>query len=313
MVNSVYYTEVEDEWLSKIEESYRELRIKIMGNTNELQKKEENVKVSKLELAFKDGISDLENLIRIDAAYELVERELSLLEKGFRDLGSELATCRDEEIFGKSSTCFKRMYSNIVYKATTYIKEKRVIEKQKDRRIKLDKIPLPLFDGSRRLYPKFRKDFTRLVLPNIAKAEAAFTLRQYVTKEVSLTFASCEDCVDEMLKKLDEKYGDVCQLIDVIISEIRMLKKLPIEDPQALINLVNIIQKGYNDLKNMDLEKEMCNATVIKAIENKLPRDVALLLFRKVYDPSSKIDRINKYPDLLEYLKIERDAREYGR
>ena len=31
-----------------------------------------------------------------------------------------------------------------------------------------------------------------------------------------------------------------------------------------------------------------------------------------MYGPSSKIDRINKFSDLLEHLKIERDAREYG-
>ena len=49
-----------------------------------------------------------------------------------------------------------------------------------------------------------------------------------------------------------------------------------------------------------------------REVENKLPHDVSLTWYRKVYDPVSKIDRNNKFPELLEYLKIERDAREYG-
>ena len=169
------------------------------------------------------------------------------------------------------------MHEDISYKATAYTKEEKASERQQNRKIKLDKIPLPKFDGNRRHYPKFKKDFSKLILPNIADAEAAFTLRQCVTKEVVLCFASCEEEVEEMMKKLDAKYGDLCQLVDVFISEIRMLKKVSEEDSPAMIKLVNTIERGYNDLKNMHLEIELCNATVTKEIENKIPRNVALM------------------------------------
>ena len=85
-----------------------------------------------------------------------------------------------------------------------------------------------------------------------------------MSKEVGLCVSSCEGNVEEMMKKLGDKYGDVCRLVDVIISVIRMLTKVSDEDSHALIKFINIIQKGYNDLKNMNLERELYNATVFK-------------------------------------------------
>ena len=124
--------------------------------------------------------------------------------------------------------------------------------------------------------------------------------------------SSCTEDVDVMLKRLDDKYGDVCKLVGSIVSEVRALKKVSNDDSMYLIKLVDTVERGYNELKELDLERELCNATVTKEIENKLPADVALIWYRKVYDPSSVIERINKFPELLKDLKIERDAREYG-
>ena len=149
-----------------------------------------------------------------------------------------------------------------------------------------------------------------MVLPCIGKDEAGFTLRQCLSK-VAPCLSSCTEDVDVMLKRLDDKYGDVCKLVGSIVSEVRALK-VANDDSMSLIKLVDTVERGYNDLKELDLERELCNATVTKEIENKLPADVSLICYRKVYDPSSVVERTNKFPELLKYLKIERDAREYG-
>ena len=125
--------------------------------------------MGKLELAVKEGIEDLDEHIRKQSAHELVERELNLLERKFNALGSELTVVKEEEYSTEARTSIKKRYTDVTLRATMYVKGQRATEKHQDRKIKLDKIPLPKFDGNRRLYPKFKKDFTTLILPNIAK------------------------------------------------------------------------------------------------------------------------------------------------
>ena len=265
------------------------------------------------ETSFSERVSEIEKHIHRKSAVETIGRELKLLDHRFEKLQDELTKLpKDDERFTKSMYSLNQLYSATTTLAISYINKEKASESKRAGKIKLDKIPLPRFAGDIRGYPKFRSDFDKLVLPNIAAEEAGFTLRQCLSKDVLSCLSSCEDDAEIMLKKLDEKYGDTCQLVNVIVSEVRGLKKVGLEGTKALIHIVNTIEKGYNDLKLLGLEKELCNATVTREVENKLPHDVSLTWYRKVYDPVSKIDRNNKFPELLEYLKIERDAREYG-
>ena len=51
---------------------------------------------------------------------------------------------------------------------------------------------------------------------------------------------------------------------------------------------------------------------MLSIIENKLPQNIAERWYRKMYEEKSDIDRKNKFPALLSFLKAERDALEYG-
>ena len=147
----------------------------------------------------------------------------------------------------------------------------------------------------------------------MAEEEASFTLRQCLSKVALECVGACEDAVKVMLRKLDEKFGDICNLVNVIVAEVRGLKRFTAnDDTKALINMVNVIEKGYNDLKLLGVEREFCNATVTCEVESKLPHEVSLAWFRTVYDPKSMIDRNDQFQGLLEFLKVERDAGEYG-
>ena len=60
------------------------------------------------------------------------------------------------------------------------------------RPIQIEKLPLPKFNGEIRSYPRFKKDFEDLVLPQIPPAQASFTLRQCLTPEIESFLGSCE-------------------------------------------------------------------------------------------------------------------------
>ena len=99
--------------------------------------------------------------------------------------------------------------SNDVRHANNLLDEYIVNSNLKARsKVRMEKLPLPKFDGSVRSYPRFKKEFMELVMPNLSEGEAAFTLRRCLTKVVEVTLGACDENVTEMLRRLDEKYGD---------------------------------------------------------------------------------------------------------
>ena len=141
----------------------------------------------------------------------------------------------------------------------------------------LEKSPLPCFDGDIRLYSRFRNDFVEMVMPTVrSKKQAAFVLRQCLSKSIIKSVASCEDDVDVILQRLDDKYADPGKITDAVINDIRKFRSIESHNNRRLIEFINLIEWGYNDLKALKLEKEICNANVVSLVESKLPNDLAL-------------------------------------
>ena len=180
------------------------------------------------------------------------------------------------------------------------------------RPIRLEKMPLPKFDGQLRNYPQFKKDFNELVLPNINPKEAAFTLRNCVPSHVNEFLSCCNDDISEMLQRLDVKFGDPCKIIESIVSEIHKFKKMEAEDTKRVIQFVNTLEKAHRDLKSLHLEGEIANANTVSVIENKLPRMIQMAWYREIYKEDSSVDKTAKFTHLLKFLVTERDALEYA-
>ena len=83
---------------------------------------------------------------------------------------------------------------------------------------------MPTFDGDIRQYPRFKKDFEQHVLPGLPKESAPYALRSCLGREPLSTVRSVEDDIEEMLKRLDEKYGDPAKIADVVIESIKGVK-----------------------------------------------------------------------------------------
>ena len=79
-----------------------------------------------------------------------------------------------------------------------------------------------------------------------------------------------------------------------------------------MIEFIGLIESGYNDLKSLSLESEMCNSNMVSIIESKLPKNLAHQWFRHIHEPDTKVDRKNKFLGLLDFLRIERKALEYA-
>ena len=80
-----------------------------------------------------------------------------------------------------------------------------------------------------------------------------------------------ESDYNEMLRRLEEKFGNHRTIVDLIISDLRALKLLVEGDDKALIKTVEVVERCYLDLRKINLEAEMDSTNVLGIIERVLP------------------------------------------
>ena len=76
-------------------------------------------------------------------------------------------------------------------------------------------------------------------MPTLTNTEAVFSLRKCLTKEVEITVGCCNDDIEEMLNRLDDKYGDPKKVVDCITKKITQFTKVKETDKKSLINYVD--------------------------------------------------------------------------
>ena len=176
----------------------------------------------------------------------------------------------------------------------------------------LQKIPLPSFNGNMRDYPKFKDDFLKYVQPRIGDNEAGvYVLTSCLKGDALDQVKNVDDDAEKVWKCLDEKYGDPCRLADEVMNEIKRASHIEEGDDCSLIYLVDIIERGYRDLKRLGVEGEISNSQTVSLIEEKLPRDVKLGWSKKVKKDGSVIVWANKFPKMLDFLLVQKRIREY--
>ena len=170
---------------------------------------------------------------------------------------------------------------------------------------------MPTFDGDIRKYPRFKKDFETQVLQSIPKESAPYALRSCLTKEPLSVVRSVDDNIDEMLKRLDEKYGDPAKIADVVIDSIKRVKAIKEGDYKKFIKFVNVVEDAYQDLLRLGLEKEITTTSSVSIIEKILLPDIRKEWAKLVSFDTSEVDKKDKFPSLLKFLLNHKRAMEY--
>ena len=140
--------------------------------------------------------------------------------------------------------------------------------------IRLEKIKMPHFEGGIRDYPQFRKHFQTQVTPNLTEITAPYTLRSCLGKDALAQVKTVDDNIDEMWKRLDEKFGNPKKITDTIINDIKRLEIIKEGESEKFVAFVDLSEDSYRDLKRLKLEKEITTTSSVGIIESKLPSDV---------------------------------------
>ena len=258
-------------WIQEIEDSFVGARRRVLAfRANSEQ--EYNCSAAKKsfeihEQNFSHMCSSLELLLNSETLPETLSNErlalFSQLER-LKEVHIPYVSIAAEEV---SEEMNKRMLKHVTkYNSLKMSVDRTIASRKEDTKkssFRLEKTLLPKFDGKIREYPQFRKDFRDLVLPSVGKNEAAYTLRQCLSKEVCEYLGSCNADVTAMLDRLDSKYGDKSMLVDSILSDIQKFKRPEDGELEKVVKLIDAVEVAHRDLKAMDLEIELTNTNTV--------------------------------------------------
>ena len=149
------------------------------------------------------------------------------------------------------------------------------------------------------------------IIQGLSQMSTAYVLRSCLTKVPLDIVKNVDDDLDEMWKRLDEKYGKPSKLADVVMYNIKKLRATREGDDKRFIDLVDIVEKGYRDLLRVGTEREISNTSTVSIIEEKLLKDIRREWSREVNRTNSKVEESNKFPYLLNFLLERKRIIEY--
>ena len=223
-----------------------------------------------------------------------VKEKINQLNGDVSIMYKELCTARNEVAIVKKKQKVKEM--------------KPVISKTEEvTKMKVKPLQAPMFNGNVRDYPSFKRDYDTHMVKYYGKD--TFSLKTCLSGEALQLVLPVDDDYEEMIRRLDFKYGRPEKLVDVILNELKSLKKVDDDDRGKFCHMVDIIERCYFDLKKVNLQSEINSTTMLGLFEKKLPdarmHDWALV--KQKVGPGKK-----QFEVFLEFLRNQRTAMEYA-
>ena len=146
-----------------------------------------------------------------------------------------------------------------------------VKESAKKPGLKLDRLALPVFRGSVRNYARFLMEFESTVGAQFPdpKIKLLYLKNQCLSGSPKELVRNLTD-FDEVISRLNERYGRVSIIIDTVLRDVKELK-LNADEPLAIITLARCLEVAWDDLSAIDAVDEFCNVITLRTIEGKLP------------------------------------------
>lgn len=162
------------------------------------------------------------------------------------------------------------------------------------------KMDFPKFSGSIRQYAVFKRDFKEMLqdtgyyndkqLGHVIRNECLSGDAQKLVRNLYK--------IEDIWKKLDDKYEDQSEVIELITKEITGLKKVEDDDYNSFIGLVNIVEQAAMDLGQMDQSSVLSNPVTVRLILSKCPKNVQEGLMRELCGKKQS----EEFDTLLQFL-----------
>ena len=174
------------------------------------------------------------------------------------------------------------------------------------KKLNLERLPLPTFNGLKTDYLRFKKAFKTHVNYE-TEAEKVLALKtKCLTKSFDQEKIANLDSLEECWNVLDKKYGNVPTLVSEIYTTWKNLK-MPTTDEQ-FVKFAESIERGSFTLKSMDFYDKMDNCYLTIEMECKLNETLRREYSKKYLKPDA--DPLKRWENFLTFVDEEKVAAE---
>ncbi|XP_058641724.1 uncharacterized protein LOC131546270 [Onychostoma macrolepis] len=141
--------------------------------------------------------------------------------------------------------------------------------------VRIKPTSLPIFNGSKRDYHRWRKDWESLQKQGepsgsteVKKIQLLESVDDKISKDLRLsTYTTAND----MFRVLENRYGNRSTITVEILEELEKMAHVKGNQPRKVIDLIQSVEKALADLTELGNSGAINNPLVIKTIESKLP------------------------------------------
>ena len=170
---------------------------------------------------------------------------------------------------------------------------------------KMEKPKMPKFSGDVREYAIFRADFKHTIETRYSKRDAMTILRTCLVGRPLELIKGIGSDYDAAWEYLDSVYGDPRYVSDTITQDISKFKPLHEGEDARFCELVHLVRRCYNTLKEVGLPSDMDNSHMLSIIEQKMCVDD-----RKVWSRELQKDKKPaSLKGLMDWMSIEMKSR----
>lgn len=175
--------------------------------------------------------------------------------------------------------------------------------------VRLRPASLPMFNGSKRDFYRWRKDWESLQQQGepsgsveVKKIQLLDSIDDRIVKDLRL---SSYNTAEDVFRVLTNRYGNKYAITMEIVEELERLPVMRGNQPRKVIELVQTVEKALVDLTDLGDTGAIKNPLVVKSIESKLPEFMKRDWLALMTAPESNVTSENHFDKLLEFLKKE--------
>lgn len=180
--------------------------------------------------------------------------------------------------------------------------------------VRIKPTTLPIFNGSKRGYHRWRKDWESLQnqgepsgSPEVKKIQLLESVDDKISKELRLsTYTTAND----MFRVLENRYGNKLTITVEILEELEKMPHVRGNQPRKVIDLIQSVEKALADLAELGNSGAIKNPLVIKSIESKLPDFIKRDWLMFMVKPRNNVTSDTHFDMLLKFLKNQEDILE---
>ena len=180
--------------------------------------------------------------------------------------------------------------------------------------VQIKPISLPKFDGFKRNFHRWRKDWESLQRqgePTGSGEAKKIQLLDSVDDKISRDLRlSTYNTAEDLFRVLENRYGNKTTIALEIIEDLEKIPPLKSWQPRKVIDMIQSVEKALNDLTELGNTGAIKNPLVVRSIESKLPDSMKKDWLVFMVNPENAITPDNHFDSLLKFLKTQEEILE---